>query len=407
MKEERKDTFASLKLKNYRRFFLGGALSNVGDWMQETTQMWLLLTLTTSPIILGTTAALMFAPLLLFGPWAGALADRIEHKRLLLITQTLLAIQAIALGIIVFTNQMTTPTLVASMVILGTLVAFNTPTKSVAVKDLVEPDLVRNAMSLGGVSSNIARLAGPALAGVMIATVSTGWVFIVNGLTFIIMVIVILQTKFKHGTKATKTEGGVLHGIRYIKGRTDVILVLLIVGTVAMLVLNFQMTSTTMVIMVFKSTATSYGLLLSAMAVGAILGALYSARLNVTSIKQVAVSAVALSIIAIGAGFAPNVWIFGITVFITGGMITIMLTSASVYLVNTTEYKIRGRVMGIYMALTFGTTLIGAPLVGLIGSTIGVRTSIILPATIAGILTLVFTWLLRTTLHSQHTTSVA
>lgn len=375
--------FASLHDANFRRYAIGMAGSNTGTWMHRVAQAWLVLQLTGNPLMLGIATALQFAPMLFIGPWAGALADRMDRRKLLLASQTALGLQALALGVLVLAGLASTPVVLGSALLLGIVTAIDGPARQSFVSDLVDRAQLPNAVALNASSFNAARLVGPALAGLLIAAWGTGLVFCVNAVTFSIMIWALLRIRVNSAARADRSRATVSDGIRYVAGHRDLIFVILTVGLVAMLVLNFQMTIAIMSTQEFGVGPELYGVLASIMAIGSLTGSLVAAKRSRTSLGLITAAGVTLSITTMLAGLAPNPLLFATALMAIGVAALLMMTGANSYIQTHTGATHRSRVMALYLALFFGTTLLGAPLVGWIADVAGPRAGLILPGVLA------------------------
>ena len=380
-------TFRSLHVPNYRRYAVGALASNIGTWMHRIGAAWLVYALTDDAAMLGVTMALQFAPMLLLGPWAGSLADRWDRRRMLIGTQLLLALQALALGVLVLSGAATVPLVLAASAALGVITAFDTPARQAFVSDIVGPADLPNAVGLNAASFHAARLIGPAVAGLMVASVGTGWVFVVNAITFAAMLTALRLIRTGPAEVSPKESSGVRDGLRYLRRRRDLLLVITIVGLIATFGLNYQVTIAVVSTQVFGGGAEQYGLLSSVMAVGSVAGALWAARRTSSSLGLVIAAAALFSLLTVLSGLAPTATTFAVALVLTGAAGLTMMTAANSYLQTHTDKAHRGRVMAIYLAVFFGTTPVGAPAVGWLAEEFGARTSLWLP----GLLGLVVT----------------
>ena len=357
--------------------------------MHRIAQSWLVLTVTGDPRMLGLVVAAQFAPMLFLSPWAGVLADRYDRRRILQITQVGMGLQALALGLLTLLGFATGPVILAAAVTLGLFTAFDGPARQSIVSDLVPADQVVNAVALNSANFNAARLVGPALAGLMIAAWGPGWVFLVNAGTFAVMFLALTRIRTTTRT-AGRDRGGLLDGLRYVRGRPDLWFVIAAAGAVAMLVFNFPITIALMVTDEFAAGARSYGVLASLMAVGSLAAALLQATRARTSLRLVALAAIGAGVAGVLAGLSPNVYTFAAVLMASGAASLTMMTAANSYLQTHSDDDHRSRVMALYMAVFFGTTPVGAPLVGWLADVYGTRAAMIVP----GLLSLVVTVLL-------------
>ena len=360
--------------------------SNVGTWMHRIAQMWLALEITGDPAILGVVTALQFAPILFIGPWAGALAERSDRRKLLIWMQVALALQAALLGVVVLSGSMTTTLLFIFSALLGVATAIDGPARQSFVSDLVDRAELPNAVALNSTSFNTARLIGPAAAGFIIAAWGTGWVFLLNAATFGLMIVALLRIHTRV-TRVEKEQARVSDGVKFVLGHSDLLFVILLAGLVSMFVLNFQMTIAVMATEQFAVGAQTYGILASVMAIGSLAGALLAARRGRTSLRIVTFSALGLAGGSVIAGLSPNAWWFGASLVVCGIAALSMMTGANAYLQTHSGSKHRSRVMALYLAIFFGTTPIGAPLAGWLADFAGPRASLVVPGILAAIAT--------------------
>lgn len=372
----------------YRRYAAGALASNVGTWMHRIAQSWLVLQVTGDAGMLGLVVAAQFAPMLFLAPYAGVLADRHDRRRLLQLTQVGMGVQALALGVFTLAGHATGPLILAFAALLGVVSAFDAPARQSIVSDLVPHDQVVNAVALNSANFNAARLVGPAVAGLMIAAWGTGWVFLVNAATFAAMYVALAGIHIAGG-RGTRQPGGLRDGLAYVRGRPDLWFVIATAGGVAMLAFNFPITIALMVSDVFGADARGYGTLASLMAVGSLAAALAQARHGRTAPRLVALTAAAAGVTTAAAGLMPSIPLFAATLIACGAASLAMMTSANAYLQTHADAEHRSRVMALYMAVFFGTTPAGAPLVGFIADEFGPRAALVLPGGLSLLLTAV------------------
>lgn len=371
-------TFASLGYYNYRLWFAGALVSNVGTWMQRVAQDWLVLTHLTddSGVAVGITTALQFLPFLLLGPWAGVLADRVDQRKLLIITQSLAGALGLGLGALVLTGHAELWQVYGFAFALGLVGAVDTPARQTYVAALVPPDGLSNAVGLNATAFNGARLVGPAVAGLTVAWVGIGWVFIINGLTFVATVISLLAMRKEElwpMDRAPREPGQIKEGLRYVRGRPEIIVVMIVVSTVAAFGLNFQMTSALMARIAFERGPEDYGLMGSVLAIGSLAGALLAARRKRIRLRLPLGAALLFGISSAVMASMPTFELYMVASIAVGFSALTMLTSANALIQTTTEPRMRGRVMALYSMILMGSTPIGSPIVGWIGEEIGPR----------------------------------
>ena len=374
-------TFRSLHNPNYRRYAAGSVVSNTGTWMQRIAQDWMVLQLTGSGAALGITTGLQFLPFLLLSPLAGLVADRIPKRRLLQLTNIGMAVPALLLGLLAVTGVAQTWHVYLLALALGVASAFDAPARQSFVSELVDADDLTNAVGLNSASFNAARIVGPAVAGVLIAAlgggvVATGWVILINAVSYIAPVLSLrsLDGRLLHTPDLVRREPGQIRaGIAYVRNRHDLMLVLAIVFFTGTFGLNFQITSALMATEVFGKGASEYGLLGTFMAVGSLTGALLAARRVQVSLRLIVVAAFTFASVEIAAGFMPTYVAFAVLTPLLGLSALTMITAANTFMQLNTDPAMRGRVMALYMMIFIGGTPLGAPLVGWIGEVAGAR----------------------------------
>lgn len=375
-------TFASLKYVNYRLWFGANIIASTGKWMQRVAQDWLVLTVLTvgSGTALGITTALQFLPILLFSPWAGVIVDRVNRRRLLQFTQGMNVVTSLILGALVLTDVAELWHVYILAFVTGVLATIDAPARQTFVSELVPLESLPNAVGLNSAAFNVARLLGPATSGFVIAWVGPGWVFMVNALLFLAPVIAVglMNVDLLTPAKQVKREKGqIREGVRYVKNRTDIIVIMIVAGSVSAFGMNFQMTSAVMATEVFGKGPGEYGILGSFMAIGALAGALLAARRQFPRVRLVVVSAFLFGIFDIALGLAPNYATFALLAIPTGLAMLTMITSANAAIQVSTDPDMRGRVMALYMMVYLGSNPIGAPIIGWIADTWGGRWSLV------------------------------
>jgi MFS family permease len=394
--------FSSLAVRNYRLWFAGALVSNVGTWMQRIAQDWLVLTELTDDdaSAVGIAIGLQFAPMLLLLPWTGTVADRFDRRRVLALTQSTMAVLAGALGVITLTGQVTLWMVYGFALLLGVAAAFDAPARQAFVSELVPDSHLSNAVGLNSASFNGARLIGPGIAGLLIAAIGPGWVFIVNVGTFIAMLValaVLRRNDLVDIERRRPGPGAIREGLRYVRGRRDLILVLVIVFIWGAFAMNFAVFISTMTRIVFELGPPQYGILSSVLAIGSVSGALLSARRGTPRIGILAWAALGAAGSFTVAALAPDPWVFGLALVAVGLSAMTLMTTATSYVQTTTPPAMRGRVMALYLALFVGGTPIGAPVMGLVAQTAGPRVAMLAAAAAAVALVIIaVVYLLRT-----------
>lgn len=374
-------TFQALRVRNYRIYAAGAIVSNTGTWMQRVAQDWLVLQLTHSGTALGVTTGLQLLPALLLSPIAGVVADRFPKRTILRITQMAMALPAAILGVLAIAGVVQTWEVYVLAFVFGIGTAFDAPARQSFVVEMVGREDLANAVGLNSASFNLGRMIGPAIAGVMIAglgsgIMATGWVILINAATYIAVFISLslLDTSRLRPTPVVgDRKGAVRDGVRYVRSRPDLILILMCVFFVGTFGMNFQMTSALMATSVFHKGAGEYGILGSIMAVGSLLGALIAARRTAPRLGMVVVAGMAFSILEIASGLMPSYLAFALILPLLGLSALTMVTSANAMIQMTSSAHMRGRVSALYLMIFLGGTPFGSPLIGWIGEAFGAR----------------------------------
>ena len=374
-------TFRALAIHNYRLYFIASLVTNTGSWMQRVAQDWLVVTdLGAGGIGLGITTALQFLPFLLVTPFAGVLADRYSKRMLLTITQSIMAVPSLILGILVITGSVQLWHVYVIALVSGIGAAIDNPVRQAFVTELVGRDDLPNAVALNSTTFHGARLLGPALAGFLILWVGTGPVFLINFLTFAAVFISLWRMRTAELDPAPRAERGsglMREGLRYVRDRPDLQAILIAVFFVGTFGLNFQLTSALMATEVFHKDAGGYGLLGSVMAVGSLAGALLAARREAVRMRLVIGAGITFGLIEIAVGFMPSYTLFAIALVPLGLAGLTFMTAANTMMQLSVSPHLRGRVMALYMTVFIGGTPFGAPVVGWIGETYGARWTLI------------------------------
>ena len=383
-----KNTFRSLRFFNYRIWAMGSVVSNTGTWMQRVAQDWLVLTVLTpnSSIELGITTGLQFGPILVLAPIAGVISDRYNKRIVLLITQASAGLLSLALGVLVLGGHAQLWHVYVLALLSGVVAAIDSPARQTFVTEMVPLHDLPNAVGLNSASFNTARLMGPGIAGLLIAGVGIGWVFIINAVSFLAVVVSLTQmheNELAVSPAPPRGRGAMRAGIRYVRERPDIILLLIVVGLVGAFGMNFQMTTAIIARLVFDKDAAQYGLLGSIMAVGSLAGALLAARREKPSTRLVLGATIVFGLTASAAALMPSYWTFALALIPVGLSALTLLTAANATVQMTVEPAMRGRVMALYMAIFMGTTPIGAPIIGWIGDAWGPRWTILFGGLVA------------------------
>ena len=367
---------SSLSVPNYRRYFVGQVISVSGNWMQLVAQMWLIVKLTNSGVAVGLTAGLQFAPILLLGAWGGLIADRFPKRRVLMITQSLMALPAIALWLLVAAGSVEPWMVYALVFVRGTVNAFDNPARQSFVIELVGSDRVVNAVSLNSVIVQAGRIVGPAAAGAVIALAGVGPCFALNALSFAAMLVALqrMDVSQLHPTAPVeRTQRELRAGLRYVAGSPALWIPLGMMVVIGTLTFNFQVLLPLLASQTWHGTAATYALLTAAMAVGSVIGALASGARGRVSPRILVIAAAAFGATELLAAIAPSLPLQMLALIPLGAVsVTFSAGVNSTMQLNVTP-AMRGRVMGLYSVVFLGSTPIGAPLVGWLAQVGGPR----------------------------------
>uniref|UniRef100_A0AAU3GS16 MFS transporter n=1 Tax=Streptomyces sp. NBC_01401 TaxID=2903854 RepID=A0AAU3GS16_9ACTN len=373
----------ALSVRNYRLYAAGALVSNLGTWMQRIGQDWLVLQLTdSSGVAVGLTTGLQFLPALLFSPMAGVIADRFPKRRLLQCTQLMMGIPSLLLGFLAVTGA-AQPWLVYTIAfVFGLGSALDAPARQSFVPEMVDEKLLTNAVALNSVSFNGARMVGPALAGGMIAVLgggaeAAGWTILINAVTYgpVIVALQLLDpTRLTPAHRAgARQRHQILAGLRYVRGRPDLTLILFITMFAATFGINFQLTSALMATEVFHRSADGFGAIGSMLAIGTFAGAVWATRRTTVTAKLVVVAALCFGVALVIGGFAPVYVAFLAWAPVIGLCTMTMVTATQMTVQLFTPPEFRGRVTSFYVLLSQGGAALGAPVIGWIGEYLGAR----------------------------------
>ncbi len=378
-------TFLALRIRNYRLFAIGSLVSNIGTWMQRVAQDWLILTLTGSAGALGLTTGLQFLPMLLLSPIAGVFADRYSKRRVIAVAQIVLGLTAALLGVLAVNGWVAAWHVYIIAFVFGSAAAFDTPARQAFVNEMVPRDDLPNAVALNSASFNLARMVGPGLAGLMIASMgsgvsATGWVILINAASYAAVLVSLSRMRSSELApveRLLRARGQIRDGLRYVRNRPDIMLVMAIVFSAGTFGLNFQMTTALMATAVYGKGAGEYGMLGSILAVGSLAGSLLAARRAVARQRLVVGAAFAFGTSVVVAGLMPSYLTFAIVLPVCGITALTLITSANSFVQMSTEQHVRGRVMALYLAIFMGGTPVGAPLLGWVAEQYGARWTLV------------------------------
>ena len=392
--------FRALKVYNYRLWVTGALVSNIGTWMQRVAQDWLVLTVLTnnSGTAAGITTGLQFLPIIFLGPYAGLLGDRVNKRKLLLVTQAAMGMCALLLGLLVITATAQLWQVYVLALLLGVASAFDAPSRQAFVSEVVGKEDVPNAVALNSASFNLARLAGPGVAGLVIAWVGTGPAFLINAASFAAVIFSLWRMRTNElvpAARIPRAKGQIREGFRYILQRPDLLMIMVLVFLIGTFGLNFQITNALMATTVFNVGPGEYGVLGSVMAIGTLAAALLAARRKKTRMAYIVGGAIAFGLTVALAAVMPSYLWYALALVPVGLTSLTFMNACNTTVQLTTDAGMRGRVLAVYMVVLQGGTPIGAPLVGWIATEFGARWSLGLGAAVAVLSGLVALVLLR------------
>ncbi len=387
-------TFSSLNVRNYRYYFAGQSVSLVGTWMQSITQSWLVYVRTHSGVQVGLIVALQTLPILLLGPVGGTFADRFGKYRILFFTQALAGLQAIALAGLDLSGHLQLWELYAIAVSLGLINTVDNPTRQTFIVEMVGRDQLANAVTLNSVMVNAARAVGPAVAGVLIASIGSGWCFLLNGVSFGFVLIALLMmdtTQLSPAPRSSTMRGQLVEGFRYV-GRTPVVRdALLMMALVGCLTYEFQTSLPLVAGSTFHGDSRTYGYLTACMGLGAVVGGLIAAGRQRRGMRHLVITSAVFGGFVLLAAVSPSLVVEEIVLLFVGAGSVSFLALGNTTLQLESEPEMRGRVMSLWSVAFLGSTPIGGPLVGFVGGTLGARYSLGLGA-MAALAAAMFGW---------------
>lgn len=386
--------FVALRHRNFRLYLMGQGLSQAGTWMQTVAMGWLVLKVTGSGGMLGLVSAAQFMPTLLFGAFAGTLADRHSRWHMLQITQVLAAVIAIALGVMVVTDTISIWSLFVLAAAFGTVNAFDMPIRSSFVYELVGPDDITSAVGIGSTTNNVARIIGPGAAGVLIAAFGLAVPFLVNGVSFLAITVALLlmrQSEFVPKAPVKREKGQIREGIKVVWADSRLRTPMLMTVVIGMLAYENQISLPLFAKYTFDREATGYGILSSVMGVGSVIGGLLIARFGRATHKRLGFAAAFLGGSMLLAAVMPTFWTMSAALLLVGAGSVAFITMNSATLQLTSPVEVRGRVMALYITAIIGTTPVGGPIIGWIGQHIDPRATYITGG-LACLLTAAFAW---------------
>jgi len=399
-------TFRSLHVRNYRVYAAGSLISNTGTWMQTTAQAWLVLVLTDSGTALGITIALQLLPTLLLSPLGGVLADRFSKRTVLRVMQVMMAVPAAVLGILAITGVVATWHVYVLAFVFGIGRALEAPARQSFVPEMVTRENLGNAVALNSASFNAGRLIGPAVAGLLIAALGggaggTGWVILVNAASYgaaFLALSMLDPDRLTPTPVIARGAGAIREGLRYVRSRPDLVLVLSCVFFLGGFGMNFQITSALMATDEFGKGASEFGVLGSALALGSLAGSLLAARRAWPRLRFIVISGLSFSVVQVASGLMPTYYSYMAVLPLVGLSILTMATTANALIQLTSTPAMRGRVAALYVMVFIGSVPFVAPVMGWVAENFGARTALVGSGTLAGLgIAVVTAWYVRQT----------
>ncbi len=378
--------FASLRIRNYRLYFIGQGLSFAGNWMQVVGMSWLVLQLTGNGVALGSVLAVRFAPMLFGGPFAGMIVDRFEKRKILYVTQSLFVILALALSISVYTETIQVWMLFMFAAIYGSVDVIDHPTRQTFVHEMVGRENLRNAVTLNSTEANLARALGPLIAGSLIATVGIAFCFLANAISFcaVLFVISLMDSKdFRRESTESKPMGDIWAGLVYVLSVPVIRAVLVVMAVIGTFSYEFQVTLPLLAQNTFGGTAADYAALVSAMGAGSVAGGLFAVSRQRIAAREFIGAAFFFGVSICLTGIMPTLGLAVIGMFFVGFFSINLLSLGNTTIQLSAAPHMRGRVMSFWAMAIFGSTLVGAPIIGFVGQYAGARWGLALSGTAA------------------------
>ena len=373
------ETFRSFRTRNFRVFFIGQAISQAGTWLQFIAQALLVLHLTDSGVALGLVTAFQFLPVLFFGAWAGVISDRVDKRRLMMVTQTFMMVFAFALGLLVLTHHETVHWVYLLAGLTGVANAFDNPSRRVIITELVSEVDIANAVSLNSALITGSRVIGPALAAWLISGVGIGWCFVANGASFVAVLIALAMldpAQLYLNERVAKQKGQIREGLQYVWRDPDLRLAMALMGVVATLSFNWNVVLPLLAVHTFHGDANTYAFITTVFSIGSLIGSLWIARRHTMSVAFLARTSVAFGVASGLIALAPNPLSAAIAGALAGATGIAFLSATMTSLQLGSIPAMRGRVMALYSILFLGSTPLGGPLSGWLAQQFDTRLAI-------------------------------
>jgi len=369
-------TFQALSIPNYRRYLAGQSISLVGTWMQMAAQAWLVLSLSHSPTTLGAIVAAQTLPILLLCPYGGVVADRVDKRRLMIVLQSLMGLQALVLGLLAITGEIRVWQIAVLAALLGLNSAFENPARQSFMLEMVGTRSLRNAVTLNSVTVNVARTLGPAVAGLLIATVGEGVCFLINAASFVAVVLSLLtldRGALEPTPPAPRQRGQLREGLRYVRSTPALAVPLAMMALAGALAYEFQVSLPVMAREGLHAGATGFGFMTAAMGAGAVVGGLIVAAIGRTGLRPLTLAAAAFAVVMGAAALAPTLPVALVALALVGWASISFMATGNSTLQLAAEPTMRGRVMALWFVAFQGSTPIGGPIVGWVIAQTGPR----------------------------------
>lgn len=376
-------TFAALRVRNFRLYFVGQMVSVAGTWMQRIAQSWLVLDLTGSGTAVGGVVSLQFLPILFMSPMAGVIADRVDKRKLLYVSQTLAGSIAATLGVLVLADRAELWMVYALAFALGMVGSFDNPTRRAFVIEMVGRDTLSNAVGLNSVLVNSGRVIGPAIGGVLIVWVGLGVCFLLNAASYLSLIVALLLMRSSDLVRPVpqpRRRGQLIEGFRYAWSTPMLRILLVLLAMVSIFAYEYEVVLPLLARFTFGGDADTFGLMFAATAVGAVLGGLRAANRTELDLATLVRVAIGYSVSLVAAAVAPNLWMALVLLVVVGATGTSMLTAANTMLQLATRADMQGRVVAIRSMAFLGARPIGALVVGSVAERFGPRYSLVLGA---------------------------
>lgn len=374
-------TFRSLRIRNFRLFFMGQAISQVGTWMRMVAMSLLVLHITDSGLAVGLMTAFQFLPVLVLGAWAGLVADRSDKRRLLLVVQSVLMAQSFVLSALAFMDSPPVAALYAVALAGGVATAFDNPARRSFVTEMVPEDHVQNAVALNTTVMTGARIFGPAVAGLLITATDYGWAFLIDGVSYTAVLTGLWRMRteeLRAAPLAPRGRGGVREGLRYVRRTPELWISLAMMGVVGTLAFNFQVTFPLLATRTFDGGEQLFTVLFSVLSIGSVIGSLWAARRETVELRHVVVSSAAFGVSMLLMAWSPRLAMAFPFAVLVGLSSVMFMTSSTALLQLRADPRMRGRVLALQAMVFLGSTPIGGPVVGWVSETLGARAGFVL-----------------------------